>query len=309
MESGPSDASPGSKDTGPGPRDVSPGPADSAPSDGSAGSKDTGPAPGDAGPAPGDAGPGPTSGDSPFVPSGYAVTFRDEFDDPTETFPHANFYPDYHGYGGIRTLAGNGELEVYVDSSYTGSCPSAPGVNPFSIADGALTITAAPITPAAAACFGGGFQYTSGLLESVATQQYGYYELRTRLPKGRGLWPAFWMDAFDNGGLEMDVFEVLGHDPSTVYQTIHGSPADSQTLYTAIDTSDGFHVYGFEWTASTLTWTIDGTVTRTAGNYIHEPTYFMINDAVGGSWPGSPDGSTVFPANMVIDYIRVYQKK
>ncbi len=258
--------------------------------------------------AAGSGGSGGSTTPSPYIPPGYTLTMNDEFDDPIETFPNAKFYTTYHYFGDLRTLAGNDELEVYVDPAYTGSCSTARGVNPFFVSNGVLSLTAAPITPAAAACYGNDFKYTSGLLDSVQTQQYGYWELRAKMPAGQGLWPAFWMDAFDNGGLEMDIFEMLEDTTNRIFQTNHGSGNDQQTVYTAIDTTDGFHTYGFEWTADTITWVVDGVVTRTSPSYFAEPTDFMINLATGGSWGGDPDGTTAFPAQMQLDYIRVYQK-
>lgn len=160
---------------------------------------------------------------------------------------------------------------------------------------------------------------------------YGRVEARIKVPKGNGLWPAFWMMGADfltgrpwpyNG--EIDIMEVLGKDTRTGYSTVHapayhgaGGIGGSYTLPGGVDLSDDFHVWAAHWDSRGITYTLDGRtvftlskeeVERTRGPWVFDhPFYLILNLAVGGDWPGPPDASTPFPARMLVDYVRVYQ--
>lgn len=162
-----------------------------------------------------------------------------------------------------------------------------------------------------------GMPYTSGLISSHDGfhMQYGYVEMRAKIPAGRGLWPAFWMLAHDKeSDAEIDIMEILGDSPSETYMTVHyGSPTtrhgNLQGTYQGADFSSAFHTFGIEWTAERIIWFVDGIERyRTTQHVPQEPMYLIANLAVGGTWPGSPDSSTIFPAQMEIDYIRAYQR-
>lgn len=178
-----------------------------------------------------------------------------------------------------------------------------------------------------------GSRYTSARLvtRDKVNWQYGRFEVRARLPGGQGIWPAVWMlpDSGKYGGWpeggEVDIMEFLGHDPLTIYGTLHwGSPHDSNgtsfTLPGSPDFTEDYHVFTLEWEPTEFRWYADGvhyhTVTRWRTSApgavfpapFDQPFHLLINVAVGGRWPGVPDSTTVFPARMWVDYVRVYQK-
>ena len=149
------------------------------------------------------------------------------------------------------------------------------------------------------------------------TATYGYYEARVKMPEGRGIWPAFWLLPADKEWPpEIDIMELLGHEPSSVLLTYFWAngkfppPKDSST-YTNTDqnfTSD-WHVFAVDWQPGKIDWYVDGTVrkTVTSEHVPNEPMEILLNLAVGGKLPGTTDQNTVFPAQMQIDYVRVYQ--
>ena len=174
-----------------------------------------------------------------------------------------------------------------------------------------LTITARPES------LSNGLQYVSGLIDTYKSfsQLYGYFEVRAQLPAGQGLWPAFWLlPADDVNTSELDAFEVLGNDPSSLYATVHGttggqSASLSEKLAVA-DTSAGFHTYGVDWEPDTVTFYMDGVeiASEPTPASMDKPMYVLLNLAVGGagSWPGAPDGTTPAAAQFNIDYVRAY---
>jgi beta-glucanase (GH16 family) len=142
------------------------------------------------------------------------------------------------------------------------------------------------------------------------------------------MWPAFWLLPQDNvfGGWprsgEIDMMEYIGGEPSKVLGTVHYGPGPGSTYITRTTSlgsgtfNDEFHVFSLEWEADQIRWYLDGnlytTISKTDlgnNNYpFNESFYFIINMAVGGNLPGAPDASTVFPQQLIVDYIRVYQK-
>ncbi|UEM07122.1 glycoside hydrolase family 16 protein (plasmid) [Skermanella rosea] len=238
----------------------------------------------------------------------YQITFADEFSDATVRFPNAAWTTNVERWGGLRTLTGNNELQTYVDAAYAGTADQALGVDPFSIQNGILAIEAKSSTPAFKQ-FLGGRPYTSGLLASIHTQTYGYFEISARMPRGRGLWPAFWLVGVgDHGNSEIDIVEVLGHQTDVIYQTVHRPDGTrSSHTHSGTETTDGFHTYGLQWTPESIIWHIDGDQTYDVRNFCDVPMFMMVNLAVGGNWPGEPDASTPFPVRMEVDYVRAYQ--
>ena len=183
-------------------------------------------------------------------------------------------------------------------------------------AENALTVDTGKLTIQAKRQKNGDKNYTSGVITSLDkfSFQYGYVEVYAKVPKGRGLWPAFWLlSTTQNDRSEIDVFEIIGHEPNTVYMTTHyinenGTPKFRQGKHRGVDYSNGFHIYAVEWTENDIIWYIDGVERYRESTHIpHEQLYLLANLAVGGKWPGNPDGKTVFPAHYQIDYIRVYQ--
>jgi hypothetical protein len=207
------------------------------------------------------------------------------------------------GHGG-RTLPANAEAEYYSDSSV--------GVSPFSIANGILTITAAPTNPASNSL---GLPYTSGAIttDHSFAQLYGYFEMSAKLPAGQGFWPAFWLLPA-NGAWppELDAMEQIGSQPNTDYVTVHfmnnGTEASVGASVDVGPTNNGFNTYGVYWTPTVIEWFFNGQEIATAPTPadMNTPMYMTVNLAVGGagSWPGAPaSGAT---AQMEVQYVHAY---
>jgi len=173
--------------------------------------------------------------------------------------------------------------------------------------------------------------YTSGRIESRGRFElkYGRIEARIKIPKGKGIWPAFWMLGadFDKIGWpacgEIDIMENIGVEPSTIHGSLHGpgysgaNPLSGKyTLPNQRRFGDGYHVFAIEWEPRQIRFYVDDILyeTRTpgdvpAGNHwvFDHPFYIVLNLAVGGYWPGVPDATTRFPMSMLVDYVRVYR--
>ncbi len=157
-------------------------------------------------------------------------------------------------------------------------------------------------------------RYASGIAITMDKfdQKYGYFEAKIKVPKGNGLWPAFWMMPYHTWPPEIDIMEILGRDTKTMYMTNHwgtaSNPQKNGGSFAGIDFSADFHVFGAKWTASDITWYVDGTQRfRSTSGIPSQPFFMMLNLAVGGSWPGSPDSSTPFPSEMLVDYARAWR--
>ena len=188
----------------------------------------------------------------------------------------------------------------------------------------------------------GSMKYTSGRLDTKDkfSPVYGRFEIRAKLPGGKGVWPAHWLypqnrnwemeytmeDAVAKGKerlipeerpwySEIDIMEFLGHEPNILYGTLHYCSYDGQHRSSSgrwqgdYDYTKDFHLYVLEWEPDSIRWYIDGKLLYATVNGIpHTPHYLILNTAIGGSWPGNPDSTTVFPQYHDIDYVRVYQK-
>ena len=174
-----------------------------------------------------------------------------------------------------------------------------------------------------------GRNYTSAKIVTRGKKivKFGRIEIRAKLPKGKGIWPAIWMLPQNSvyGGWpksgEIDIMELVGHEPNKVYGTVHFGPGPASIQFSrgytlaATDFSNDFHVFSIVWDSNFIQWLVDGhlyaSFTKTdvgSATYpFNEDFYFIINLAVGGNWPGSPDATTTFPQQLVVDYIRVYQ--
>ncbi|MEM6675449.1 MAG: family 16 glycosylhydrolase, partial [Planctomycetota bacterium] len=179
----------------------------------------------------------------------------------------------------------------------------------------------------------GGRQYTSARLRTagMGDWKYGRFEMRAKMPTGRGLWPAFWMLPTDSvygvwaASGEMDVVEMVGQNPNRVFGTLHFGgtfPANTQsggayTLPTGTF-ADDFHRFAMEWDETEIRWYVDDVLysTKTSwwssgGPYpapFDQRFHMLINLAVGGNLPGPPNGSTSFPQTLEVDWVRVYQR-
>ena len=243
---------------------------------------------------------------------GWVLTWSDEFDgaDGSAADPTKWGYDVGTGQGGW----GNNELE-----SYTSGTANAV------VQGGNLVITAKQQTM-------GSSQYTSArlLTQSKFAQQYGRVEARIQIPEGQGIWPAFWMLGANIDTVswpacgEIDIMENIGKEPSINHGSLHmpaaGTSNDDQltgsyTLPGGTKLGDGFHTYAIEWSASAIAFYVDDnlyetqTPTSASGRTwaFDQPFFILLNVAVGGNFPGSPDSTTVFPQTMKVDWVRVYE--
>jgi beta-glucanase (GH16 family) len=178
-----------------------------------------------------------------------------------------------------------------------------------------------------------GQYYTSAKMftQGKGDWMYGRFEVRAKMPFGQGLWPAIWMmpsDYYEYGGWpscgEIDIAEMVGFKPGTVYGTLHyGQPWKNTgtgfNLPAGQTFADDFHVFMLEWIPGRMTWFLDGAPYSTQTEwYTSAPGakwpapfdrafYVQLNVAVGGNWPGQPDETTAFPQKMLVDYVRVYK--
>ena len=163
----------------------------------------------------------------------------------------------------------------------------------------------------------GGRVYASGNITTQGkfSQAYGRFEMRAKLPGTQGIWPAFWM-LRNSGGWppEIDIMELLGHQPSTMYFTNHwGVYPTTHTWdtksFTGPNFTSDYHTFAVEWAPNRLELYVDGVKRATnTSNVPTEPFYMILNTAVGGQWPGYPDASTVFPQYFDAKYVRAYSR-
>jgi len=256
----------------------------------------------------------PTPSENPgnsAVPDGYKLVFSDEFS--SNSIQSSKWNTRYR-WG--PNLIINNEKQYYIDALKDRDF----GVNPFRLSGGRLTIQATK-TPDRLRSKANGQKYLSGAMTTYNKFQmkYGYVEMRARLPKGKGLWPAFWLlhGANSRSRPEIDIMEMLGDNTRLVYQTYHYYDSNWNLRSTPSfrapgpDYSKEFHTFGMLWEKGRITWYVDGTRTNrfTSSKVSDEHMYILVNLALGGSWAGSPDSSTGFPAKYEIDYIRAYQKR
>jgi len=146
--------------------------------------------------------------------------------------------------------------------------------------------------------------YTSGLVESTRAYKYGHFEFAIKTSEGKGIFPAIWFLPNDGGELpEIDVFEMIGNKPYTFYGVIHfmkDDVQDSDYFSHKVEKKEQYRV-SLEWNAHSLTWYIDGQeIYTTTQGVPQEYMYIIINQAIGGDWPGYPDEETVFPNQFII---------
>jgi beta-glucanase (GH16 family) len=160
----------------------------------------------------------------------------------------------------------------------------------------------------------GGKNYTSGLIQALPSYAFthGCLEVRLRVPKGKGFWTSVWLYPLSNEWPpEIDIIESLGHESEIAYLSHHWkSPTGEHETYTESfigqDFSDDFHTFTVNWSSKRIIWFIDEIERhRTETGVPQEPMFLIINLAVGGDWPGSPDETTSFPSYMEIDYVRI----
>ena len=239
----------------------------------------------------------------------WTLVWSDDFDGDAGTPPDSTRWK--HDVGGNGW--GNQQLEFDTDLPQNASLDG----------HGHLAITALKQN------FGGN-AYSSARINTAGLfdQAYGKFEASIQLPKGAGLWPAFWLLGADvntnpwpNCG-EIDIMEYRGQQPTLVHGSAHGPGYSGGRAITAShglpasgDFSEGFHVFAVEWTPNRIDYRVDDTVYETitpanvTGNWVFDHPFFVIlNLAVGGNYVGNPDATTVFPAVMLVDYVRVYEQ-
>ncbi|MBA6152504.1 glycoside hydrolase family 16 protein [Gelidibacter maritimus] len=205
--------------------------------------------------------------------------------------------PDLCGWG-------NNERQIYVKEN-------------VEVKDGKLVITAKF----------DGTTYTSGKINTKETIefQYGTIEVRAKLPKGKGVWPAIWMLGSDISEVgwpqsgEIDIMEYVGKNPHEIHTTLHTPDSHGQSINSQVTTienvEDGFHVYKSEWTKDFIKFYIDGVLVYTFSPEVKndstwpfdKPFYLLLNLAVGGNFGGPEVDDNIFPQEFSIDYVKVFK--
>lgn len=243
--------------------------------------------------------------ESPLTYTGYTLTWQDEFDGSELD---ANTWTHETGTGNDGW--GNFELQYYRPEN-------------TAVEGGNLVITAKEES------FNGS-EYTSSRIVTQGKEsfQYGRIDIRAVLPKGQGLWPALWMlgSNFSSVGWpncgEIDIMEMVGGAgrENEVHGTVHWDNAGSYASFGGSTTkangtfSDEYHVYSIIWDEGVIRWLVDDVqyhvIDTSPANLseFRQDFFFIFNVAVGGNWPGSPDGTTTFPQEMIVDYVRVFDK-
>jgi beta-glucanase (GH16 family) len=245
----------------------------------------------------------------------WTLTWSDEFTGPDDSRVDASKWETETGGNGW----GNDELEYYTNrpqNSYQH--------------DGNLVIKV--LQEKYTGAYGVTRNYTSARLKTLGKfdQTYGRFEARIKIPSGQGIWPAFWMLGKDirKPGWpacgEIDIMENIGKEPAMVHGTIHGPGysgaqgiGSSYTLTDGKAVADDYHVFAVEWEPNVVRFYVDKDLyaTRTPADlpkgtkwvYNH-PFFLLLNVAVGGDWPGSPDATSRFPQEMLVDYVRAYRR-
>jgi len=249
--------------------------------------------------------------------AGYKLVWSDEFNGSDGESPDSSKWTYDAGGNGW----GNNELEYYTNRTQNAQTKG-----------GNLVITAQK--EIFTGSDGVTRNYTSARLKTqgLFSRAYGRFEARIKIPAGQGMWPAFWMlgnDITSNGWPrcgEVDIMENVGMEPGTVHGSLHGPSTIGRTsdatasfsLPAGQNFADDFHLYAVEWEPGTVRFYVDADLYATftssrwpAGStWVFDHAFFIIlNVAVGGDWPGPPDRTTVFPQQMLVDYVRVYIKQ
>jgi beta-glucanase (GH16 family) len=245
---------------------------------------------------------------TPLSYPGYTLVWQDEFDgsalDPNDwNYEMGDGCPNLCGWG-------NSELQYYTDRTEN-----------HYVEDGKLVIVARNESF-------GGKNYTSSRITTQNKQsfQYGRVDIRAKLPIGQGMWPALWMLGDNIGTVswpacgEIDIMEIVGHEPATLHGTVHwdddGQYANfgRSTTLASGTFQDKYHVFSIIWDSEKIVWYLDAVqynsinITPASLSEFRQPFFFIFNVAVGGNWPGNPDATTLFPQQMEVDYIRVFQE-
>jgi len=250
----------------------------------------------------------------------WRLVWQDEFDGPAGTAPDAGRWRFETGDGCASGNCGwgNNEREYY----------TADRANVALTGDGSLAITAR-VAPAGLRCYYGACRYTSAKLSTRGLYEpsYGRVEARIRLPRGQGLWPAFWMLGSGFPALpwpacgEIDIMEFRGSRPGEMSSAMHGPGYSGDTPFVhrfgwpEVALSSDFHRYAAEWEPGqvrfyvddVLHYTVNRSATSTLGEWAFDhPFYIILNLAVGGHFDRDPESDAIFPATLLVDYVRAY---
>jgi beta-glucanase (GH16 family) len=241
---------------------------------------------------------------------GLRLVWSDEFDGPAGRPADPARWTHQVGDGSAHGIPGwgNGELQRYTEGTENAALDGA----------GNLVITARRSSSG----------YTSARLvtKGKVPVAYGRIEARIQLPRGLGLWPAFWALGTDIDDVpwphcgEIDVMEHVGREPRRIYGTIHGPGYSGAAGFGGVldlptDAADDFHVFAVDWEPGRLRWSLDGVPYHEAGPehvapavwVFEHPFFLLLNVAVGGIFGGSVGEGTTFPQAMTVDYVRVYE--
>ncbi|GHB78296.1 MULTISPECIES: ricin-type beta-trefoil lectin domain protein [Streptomyces] len=264
-------------------------------------------------PAQADAGQAATGQAAPEPKAAAAVTFSDTFDGAAGSAVNSSKWQIETGDN-----VNNHERQYYTAGNNNAKLDG----------QGHLVIEARRENPNNYQCWYGRCEYTSARLNTAGkfTTTYGRVEARLKVPRGQGMWPAFWMLGNDIGQVgwpnsgEIDIMENVGFEPSTVHGTLHGPGYSGSggigaaySLPGGQAFADAFHTFAIDWSPDAVTWSVDGNVyqRRTPADLggrqwvFNKPFFLILNLAVGGYWPGDPDGSTSFPQQLVVDEVKV----
>jgi beta-glucanase (GH16 family) len=253
-----------------------------------------------------------------FVPEGYTLVWSDEFDDTPNGLPSSKWWFETGNSGW-----GNNEPQCYIDR-VLGTDTVAK------VSDGKLIITAYKLsTPYADSRPTPGAEIISARMNTDSAWTYGYFEMKAKLPGGRGTWAAFWMlpQNFRSWPLdgEIDVMEYVGYRPDVTQASVHTDAYNhvAGTEKTATRAAPGaerkFYTYALLWTEDVIKGYFEGReyfsfANDKAGDKrtwpFNEPFYLKLNLAIGGNWGGSQGvDNAIFPSKYEVDYVRVYQRK
>lgn len=244
---------------------------------------------------------------------GWNIIWQDEFDGASLDINKWSHEVGGHGFG-------NNELQYYTDDSSN------------SFVDNGILHIRAKYEPAGIGSPNNLRNFSSARLRTVGKGdwQYGRIDVKAKIALGQGIWPAIWMLPSDwiYGGWpksgEIDIMEHVGHDEGRIHGSVHtesynhiiGTQRTNSKLIENVKTL--FHIYSIEWSEQKIDFFIDDTLHFTFKNDFkndfrtwpfNERFHLLLNVAVGGNWPGPPNNTTVFPQDMEVDYVRVYEKQ
>ena len=236
--------------------------------------------------------------------------WRDEFDGTK--LDYSKWECEVNAFGG-----GNQELQMFTDRKEN-----------VRVENGVLIIEARQDSPNIA---GTVREYSSGRVRTKHRGDwlYGRIDVRAKLPKGQGIWPAIWMLSTEEkyGGWassgEIDIMEFKGHQTTKIYGSLHYGASWPKNRFTTGtyeltqgDFSTDFHVFSVDWQREKITWLVDGTAYQTLDQWstdaaafpapFDQPFHLLLNLSVGGGFVGTPDATTAYPQRFEVDYVRVF---